>query len=391
MGLGGPMPMPGGPRKAPGLGPTGPKGPKPGGAGEGLGPLNDGIPRPCCIGIGAEDGRGPGAFVASPSSVPISPGAEMYLQLGLAIVSFVLLITIYLRLRLHSVKKRLLRVTTKLCELQRICYETSAGAERSLRIEGCLRASKQPSLQRLVRELDRLAKEYKFGEHVIHLAVTAILNAKNISSDAHSPFVSGISQSVRQIWGYRQLFNRLDDIRQTQYDCNNTQHEAQLTNLWNALVPTESLPGRHGKHWSYIGFQGEDPASDFRGMGLLGLYNLQYLSHECGEEAQKLLLHSHHPSYGYSFAIMGINMTDLCLQLLRDGTARTHFFNENSSIPTEQDFHHFYACVFIQFDSFWIDSKPDSIMNFSDIRTRFEMQLRRQLQDPKAHLVLEHR
>ena len=72
MGLGGPMPMPGGPRKAPGLGPAGPKGPKPGGAGEGLGPLNDGVPRPCCIEIGAEDGRGPGAFAASPSSVPIN-------------------------------------------------------------------------------------------------------------------------------------------------------------------------------------------------------------------------------------------------------------------------------------------------------------------------------
>ena len=44
--------------------------------------------------------------------------------------------------------------------------------------------------------------------------------------------------------------------------------------LWSTLRPDVPLPSRTGHHWTEIGFQGDDPATDFRGMGLLGLQNL---------------------------------------------------------------------------------------------------------------------
>lgn len=44
--------------------------------------------------------------------------------------------------------------------------------------------------------------------------------------------------------------------------------------LWNLLMPHENLKARITKQWCDIGFQGDDPKTDFRGMGLLGLVNL---------------------------------------------------------------------------------------------------------------------
>jgi hypothetical protein len=45
---------------------------------------------------------------------------------------------------------------------------------------------------------------------------------------------------------------------------------------------------RFGHHWGSIGFQGDDPATDLRGVGMLGLLQLLYLHHHSPAAAQKL-------------------------------------------------------------------------------------------------------
>jgi len=44
--------------------------------------------------------------------------------------------------------------------------------------------------------------------------------------------------------------------------------------LWTSLQPDVVLTERISAQWTVIGFQGSDPATDFRGMGVLGLLNL---------------------------------------------------------------------------------------------------------------------
>jgi len=53
----------------------------------------------------------------------------------------------------------------------------------------------------------------------------------------------------------------------TKYDTTNVSHERKLLELWEALMPNEKLETRIGEQWGKIGFQGKDPATDFRGMG----------------------------------------------------------------------------------------------------------------------------
>ena len=44
--------------------------------------------------------------------------------------------------------------------------------------------------------------------------------------------------------------------------------------FWITVLPGVPLMTRKTKQWQNIGFQGDDPKTDFRGMGLLGLKNL---------------------------------------------------------------------------------------------------------------------
>ena len=48
-------------------------------------------------------------------------------------------------------------------------------------------------------------------------------------------------------------------------------HEKKLQRLWNNLRPHVPLKERKSMEWVDIGFQGKDPATDFRGAGTLGL------------------------------------------------------------------------------------------------------------------------
>ncbi|NXQ78641.1 ELMD2 protein, partial [Quiscalus mexicanus] len=80
--------------------------------------------------------------------------------------------------------------------------------------------------------------------------------------------------SLLQISGYKKLYLAVENLRKVPYDSENEEHEEQLIELWNLLMPHQSLRARISKQWCDIGFQGEDPKTDFRGMGLLGLVNL---------------------------------------------------------------------------------------------------------------------
>ena len=87
-------------------------------------------------------------------------------------------------------------------------------------------------------------------------------------------FLHSFRGCILQIWGYRRLKNVVEELKSTSYDDQNHEHETMLMKLWNGMQPDNPLPARKTKQWQTIGFQGEDPKTDFRGMGILGLENL---------------------------------------------------------------------------------------------------------------------
>lgn len=131
-----------------------------------------------------------------------------------------------------------------------------------------------------------------------------------------------------------------------------------------------------GLNWTSIGFQGNDPSTDFRGMGVFGLMQLVFFAEQFPESALSVLSASSHPTKGYPFAITGINLTHLTVKLMTEGILKTHFYNLSSApFLTLQDVNRVYVYIFTAFNSFWLKENPLDIMEFRAIREKFTHQL----------------
>ncbi|KAH8278873.1 hypothetical protein KR018_010555 [Drosophila ironensis] len=275
--------------------------------------------------------------------------------------------------------KWFLHAFTRLSELQRICYGARAGASRTRQVERSLSLSKTPQVRRLVLDLDEAAA-YADDRELLEFAPRAariVMQAKRIKGNVHPDFGRLFGSCVTSIWGYKRLQHQVEQLRAERYDAENLQHEAKLLRLWQLLMPDTPLTGRVSKQWQDIGFQGDDPKTDFRGMGLLGLENLLYFATAYNDAAKHVLLHSMHPTLGYTYSIVGINLTSMAFKLVKSGAAKTHFYNlvvqHRLDFCTMEDFHRLYCYLFFEFDRFWMDSDPRNIMDFGEIYQAFEI------------------
>jgi ELMO domain-containing protein len=155
--------------------------------------------------------------------------------------------------------KWFLRKTTKLCELQRICYGEKSGASRTYGVEKSLMLSRTQCVKEVVSYLDTVVTQKRFvPEHfrdILDPSVSLIMRAKNINPKLHGSFAVSFKTCLEQIWSYKSLVNDIEDLRCCQFDSNNPQHEEKLLKLWDLLVPNDKLEARVTKQWQYIGFQ----------------------------------------------------------------------------------------------------------------------------------------
>ena len=82
--------------------------------------------------------------------------------------------------------------------------------------------------------------------------------------------------------------------------------------LWKNLRPNTPLKDRKSMEWVDIGFQGKDPATDFRGAGTLGLQQLLAITDENSKyrkEALRMYRDSINVKHWYFFAASGLNIT----------------------------------------------------------------------------------
>nr|XP_025961920.1 ELMO domain-containing protein 2 isoform X2 [Dromaius novaehollandiae] len=233
--------------------------------------------------------------------------------------------------------KWILRLLTRKCELQRILDGSKEGARRTLSIEHSLDSSKSKVLRNAVH----------VDEAEVEKCVRDVMKEKKIEQK-NTGFKINLHICLLQISGYKKLYLNVESLRKVPYDADNEEHEEQLIELWNLLMPHENLKARITKQWCDIGFQGDDPKTDFRGMGMLGLVNLVFFSKHYTSEARQILSRSNHPKLGYSYAIVGINLTEMAYSLLKNGALKSHLYNTVSGLPQMEDFHQFY-CKLVNF------------------------------------------
>ncbi|XP_051782787.1 ELMO domain-containing protein 1 isoform X2 [Erpetoichthys calabaricus] len=272
--------------------------------------------------------------------------------------------------------KFVLRKVTGRCELQRICYSNKPGARRTLKIESSLRFSKNELLQKAVSA----------HPDAVEKTTEDIMKLKRINPDTNPQLGISLQASLLQIIGYRNLIVEVEKLRRESYDSENPEHEKMLLKLWSSLRPDTALKGRITKQWCEIGFQGDDPKTDFRGMGLLGLYNLVYFAEYDSVTSQQLLHDSLQPKYRYSFAIVGINITELAYSLLVSGALKTHLYNVAPEAPVLAHFQQTFCYLMQEFHTFWMEEDPCDIMEFNRVRSKFHKRILKQLRNPDTAL-----
>jgi len=168
-------------------------------------------------------------------------------------------------------------------------------------------------------------------------------------------------------------------------------HHNDLVKLWQ-LFFSEPFP-LQSPDWKKLGFQSENPLSDFRASGIFGLKNILYFAEKYPTKFQLLVdIHGQRPGGGYPFAIASFNVTMMICELLGWGWKRpgistakdqavfrklvTMLFSDNYSLDlAENIFSEFYCLALVETDSEWFESKAgymDFPVVIANSQTRLE-------------------
>lgn len=183
----------------------------------------------------------------------------------------------------------------------------------------------------------------------------------------------------------------LHSMKRVSFEWSNEHHYRILDSFWSQMRPNvRRSSDTMCSDWGEVGFQGKDPATDFRGMGLLGLQQLVYFAgKEGGFDARRVLTDSMHPRRFYPFAAAGINITSFVLELLHEfrlnrslyavlETRRLDITSEDESLPCNgfgsnlisigaDVVNDLYCEVFMYFNDLWVKKDPPNVMHFKAI------------------------
>ena len=92
------------------------------------------------------------------------------------------------------------------------------------------------------------------------------------------------------------------------------------------------------EEWGELGFQGKDPSTDFRGMGMLAANQLLFFSEKRQTTAIRILTESMHPVRYFPFAVVGINISKFIMDLLEETRLHAYIFAHLDKIYLNESF-----------------------------------------------------
>jgi hypothetical protein len=171
--------------------------------------------------------------------------------------------------------------------------------------------------------------------------------------------------------------DRIFALALKQFDNTHVIQCRMLTSLYQQLMihslsttASQIACPRIGSHWESIGFQGIDPVSDLRGVGLLGLYQLCFLTlssltSQLAADIFNLSTGGRNPcrlsdspnDATFPFAVTGLNMSQLALYCLRKGLLNNEINRRGP--PVFLTFNLFYSSLYLTFARSW-ESTPNA-------------------------------
>ncbi|ORZ18922.1 ELMO/CED-12 family-domain-containing protein [Absidia repens] len=206
----------------------------------------------------------------------------------------------------------------------------------------------------------------------------SILRKKGFPGTLSSPEARVLRGCLTRIAATYQLTRDINERAHTKFDSTNQVHEKKLLKLWTCLMPGTELEARLTRQWGDIGFQGNDPASDFRGMGMQGLDDLVYYAKTYPDASQRTFISSQHPISWYPFAIVGINISQFAIQILRTKQLQHYLFQYGINYSTYQDL---YCFLYTTFNDYWVSHENPrlTVMDFEQTFKTFKQTIHGQI------------
>lgn len=177
---------------------------------------------------------------------------------------------------------------------------------------------------------------------------------------------------------------RLQNRIEASFDSTRTDHQEALKELWHAAFPGLEFNGLISEQWKEMGWQGRDPSTDFRGGGLISLENLIFFSKTYPRSFRRLLQKQagDRSVWEYPFAIAGVNITFMLIQMLdlrsaRPSTTAGVIFLK-ILLGDEWAFDLLYCVAFEVMDAQWLAMRA-SYMDFNVVLKSTRAQLEREL------------
>jgi len=175
---------------------------------------------------------------------------------------------------------------------------------------------------------------------------------------------------VRAWRAYENLLQALDALAGAPFDSGDAAHEAALEGIWRALCPgKERQGGRISRDWEDIGFQGTDPATDFRGMGALGLRHLADVARRRGAFARgEVAAYAADAHRHFPLAITSINCSGWLRDLAQEGTLAPELFQGGCAMEAADEVH---GRMLEAFARLWREKRPKTVMDFGEVQGAF--------------------
>lgn len=177
---------------------------------------------------------------------------------------------------------------------------------------------------------------------------------------------------------------RLQMRVETSFDRARPEHQESLKALWFAAFPKIEPDGLVSDQWKDMGWQGNDPSTDFRGGGYVSLENLLFFAKNYPKTFHQLLCKEggRRAAWEYPFAVAGVNLTFMLIQMLDLRSAKPNSWSGSNFLrilaEEEAAFDLLYCVAFKVMDTLWL-AMHASYMEFNAVMKATRAQMEQEL------------
>lgn len=156
-------------------------------------------------------------------------------------------------------------------------------------------------------------------------------------------------------------------------------HLDLLHSLWTSYTDNSDFPKIPDSKWKTLGFQGTDPATDFRGMGIFGLNQLLQFNTANPTIAMKYYREAQIDKNWFFPVLFGINVTAFVYESLMRGDLDVYIVEQNKSKSFRNVIDSVYSELYKTLCDKWLSMDLDAMhfaYMFNQVKTEYKCSLK---------------